>query len=147
MRFSKSFILSDSIENQKGEESGEEEVFHDYGTHKNDIEGKQASKELRIYKVYLKRYFAKYLHISPVAKINNRGVDYALKGNFRGAEVLFKESINEDSNFVPAYNNLGIIFELFGYREKAFKMYSRACLLEPENKYFRRIFLYFEECR
>jgi tetratricopeptide (TPR) repeat protein len=90
-----------------------------------------------------KKYFAYIRSSSPIAKINNRGVELALKGKFLDAESLFKESIQEDGEQPAVYNNLGIIYEIFKLREKAFNMYSKACIKEPENVNFRNNFLSF----
>lgn len=90
-----------------------------------------------------KKYFVFIRSSSPIAKINNRGVDLALQGRFYDAESLFKESIREDSDQSAVYNNLGIIYEIFKMRKKAFEMYSEACIKEPGNSYFRNNFLSF----
>jgi Tfp pilus assembly protein PilF len=90
-----------------------------------------------------KKYFAIIRSSSAIARINNRGVDLALKGNFHDAESLFRESLREDSDQPAVYNNLGIIYEIFRLRKKAFEMYSKACIKEPDNRYFRNNFLSF----
>lgn len=71
------------------------------------------------------------------------GVEYALRGNYAEAEILFNEALKEDKNCPSMYNNLGVIYELNNNVEKAFGMYARACMLEPENTYYRYNFLYF----
>jgi tetratricopeptide (TPR) repeat protein len=96
----------------------------------------------RTYKFYQKKYFAVSYSLSPISKVNNKGVEYALAGRFKEAALLFNEVIKENGNFGAAYNNLGIIYEIFSHHEEAFEMYSRACLLEPDNDYFQRNFLY-----
>jgi tetratricopeptide (TPR) repeat protein len=90
-----------------------------------------------------KKYFVFIRSSSAIARINNRGVDLALKGKFHDAEALFRESLREDSDQPAVYNNLGIIYEIFRLRKKAFDMYSRACIKEPDNSYFRDNFLSF----
>ncbi len=72
-------------------------------------------------------------------------MEHALNGKFKEAKLLFEETIKEDDNFAPAYNNLGIIYELFYDMDRAFEMYSRACIIEPGNDYYRRNFLYSRE--
>ncbi len=97
----------------------------------------------KLSRVSYTRYFADTNSCLPVAEINNKGVEYALKGMYAEAEILFNEAVREDGKFSSAYNNLGVIHELGNSREAAFAMYSKACLLDPENKYFRWNFLYF----
>ncbi len=87
-------------------------------------------------KVNKRRYFARILSFSPAAKINNRGVEFAVSGRFREAEVLFNEVLREGEN-TASLNNLGIIYEIFQNRKKAFSMYSKACIMEPDNENFR----------
>lgn len=95
-----------------------------------------------VYKVYLKKYFAFSCSPSPAAKINNRGVRLALEGEFEEAQVLFVEAFKEDNKMSAAINNLGIVYDIFGLKAEAFNCYSKACCLEPENKYFKNNFLY-----
>lgn len=75
---------------------------------------------------------------SPVAMINRKGIEYALEGRFNEARNLFLEAIKEDASMAAAYNNLGIVYEVFGRKEESFAMYSKACFLEPDNDHFRR---------
>ncbi len=103
-------------------------------------EAKNAKKHL--YAVYVTKYFAAVRSFSPQAKINNRGVEHALRGELREAKILFQEAIREDERMGAACNNLAVIYEMTGNDEGAFAMYTRACLLEPDNKYFRSNFLY-----
>lgn len=146
VRFSKSFILSERHLNHKNEDVIEgEDLFADGELKLTDKVWKYESRDVGIYKIHLKRYFVELISFSPIAKINNRGVSYALKGQFRKAEILFNESLKEDCNFAPAYNNLGIIYELFGLYNDAFQMHSKACIIDPENKYFRINFLFLED--
>ena len=101
----------------------------------------------RIYRFYLKKYFALSHSFSALDRINNKGVEYSLDGRFKEAAILFREVLKENENYGAALNNLGIIYELFGHYKSAFTMYSRACLLEPGNRYFRRNFLFFKRSR
>lgn len=103
--------------------------------------------EKRNYRFYIKKYFALSHSFSPLDRINNKGVEYSLNGRFKEAAILFREVLRENENSGAALNNLGIIYELFGYYNSAFTMYSRACLLEPGNRYFRRNFLFFKRSR
>ena len=107
---------------------------------------KPGKEEKRLRKFVIKKekkYLIKIPSIYSSSIINNRGVDLSLKGKFQMAENLFKESIIEYPHDPAAYNNLGIIYELFKNRKEAFKMYSKACLIDPQNLYFRKNFLTF----
>jgi tetratricopeptide (TPR) repeat protein len=92
--------------------------------------------------VTLKKYLARVSSGGAAARINNRGVALAEKGQFKEAAILFEELLRENNNAVTALNNLGVLYEISGNREKAFALYSRACLMEPDNEYFRHNFLY-----
>ncbi len=94
-----------------------------------------------------KRYFVMMMGGSYLSDINNRAVDLALKGRLKEAEVLFKEVLSENPNIDAVYNNLGIIYEISGCREKAFDMYSKACIKDSDNSYFKRNFLFFADDR
>jgi len=93
-------------------------------------------------RLYLKKYFALVGFPGPAGRINNRAVALARQGKFRSALVLLEEAAGEDPRMGAAFNNLGIVHEIFGEREKSFEHYSRACLLEPDNEIFRKNFLY-----
>ncbi|MCP4136040.1 MAG: tetratricopeptide repeat protein [bacterium] len=96
---------------------------------------------------YSRRYFAPVdelsLFSSPLSEINNQAITLALEGQFAQAERLLKEILNEEKNSGAVYNNLGIIYEVFNRHDKAFSMYSTACLLNPDNQYYRKNFLFF----
>lgn len=143
VRFSKKIIHQSPNSSYLSKDIKEDRVQFDVISFERKGKGRNLLKGGRSYRIYLKKHFARSIGLSHVDKINNKGVEYAFKGRFKEAEILFLESIKENSEFVPAYNNLGIIFELFGYKDKAFYMYSKACLLEPQNEYFRRNLLYF----
>jgi tetratricopeptide (TPR) repeat protein len=89
----------------------------------------------------LKKYFALTFGTSPIDRMNKKGVEYALQGRFKEAEILFQEILNEEARCGAALNNLGIIYEIFCHYDSAFRMYAQACLLEPGNEKFRRNFL------
>jgi tetratricopeptide (TPR) repeat protein len=114
------------------------------GKERDIANGRPKLSRERKYRFFLKKFFAISHTLSQLDRINNKGVEYCLKGRFREAAILFKEVLKEDEDFSAALNNLGIIYELFGNDSDAFTMYSRACLLEPGNEYFRKNFLYFE---
>lgn len=94
-----------------------------------------------VQKVQVIRYLASAFSGRPSSRMNDKGVQYALDGRFREAELLFRESLKDDPSFAPACNNLGVVLEIFGRREESFAMYSRACLIEPDNDVFRGNFL------
>ena len=77
--------------------------------------------------------------------MNDRGVRYALEGRFREAETMFREALKDNPGFAPACNNLAVVYEIFGRREDSFAMYSRACIIEPDNDVFRENFLNLSE--
>ena len=101
------------------------------------------SEDSQSRKVPVKKYFAGICSFSPLSSINNRAISIALEGRFNEAEVLFRDVIREDSEAFAAYNNLGIVLEFMGSNDEAFRMYSKACLSEPRNPFFRRNFLTF----
>ncbi|MDY6935498.1 MAG: hypothetical protein SVZ03_14890 [Spirochaetota bacterium] len=143
VRLSKNHLLSQKdITTEAGQNIEEKDIIN-LSFHKRRNDSEHSTIDEKIYKIYLKRYFAKSVSFSPIARINNRGVEYAMSGYFGKALILFNESINEYKSYPPAYNNLGIIYELFGHRQEAYKMYSKACLLEPENEYFKKNFIFF----
>ncbi|HSV97858.1 MAG TPA: hypothetical protein VLM75_13130 [Spirochaetota bacterium] len=94
--------------------------------------------------VYTIKRFADVRSSSPAAVINRKGIEHALEGRFNEARNLFLEAIKEDDSMAAPYNNLGIVYEVFGRKEESFDMYSRACLLESNNDYFRKNLLYSE---
>jgi tetratricopeptide (TPR) repeat protein len=96
----------------------------------------------KINRISYKRYFSDVFSFSPLGEIINRGVEYALRGMYAEAEILFNEVLKEDEKCSSAYNNLGVIYEM-NNKDKAFTMYSKACILEPDNEYYRWNFLYF----
>jgi tetratricopeptide (TPR) repeat protein len=97
----------------------------------------------KINRINYTRFFADVFSFSLLADINNKGVEYALKGMYAEAEILFNEAIKENEKLSFVYNNLAVIHELNNKKDAAFTMYSKACLLEPDNKYYRWNFLYF----
>ncbi|MCL2025281.1 MAG: hypothetical protein FWG92_00545 [Leptospirales bacterium] len=84
-----------------------------------------------------KKYFCLVMSFSPSAAVNNKAVELAQKEEFTAASILLKTIMNEKETEAAAYNNLGIISELSGTGNAA-AMYSRACLLEPNNIFFAK---------
>jgi len=95
--------------------------------------------------IHVKKFFIELRFPSPVEKINNMGVEAAVAGLFPEARNLFLEAITEMPESAAPRNNLGVIYELFGDREKAFAMYSEAYMLDPGNSIVRGNYLSFEE--
>ncbi|MFH0976032.1 MAG: hypothetical protein V1874_09645 [Spirochaetota bacterium] len=122
----------------KKEKSGNPDGILKY--YKASAEKSYPAEPQKYYRLYHKRYFTKYFFCTPAADINNSGVDYALKGMYPEAEILFCEVIKENCDDPSALNNLGIIYELSN-NIKAFDMYSKACLLNPGNEFFRLNYL------
>ncbi|TAL39191.1 MAG: hypothetical protein EPN93_02300 [Spirochaetes bacterium] len=100
-----------------------------------------SSPEIRP-RLFQKKYLAGIGFANAAERINNMGVDAALRGEFREAQKLFEEAIAEDPAMAAAYNNAAVISELFGREEEAFRLYARACVLNPGNERFRDNFLY-----
>lgn len=133
---------SPGVRNQKKRDP----VLEGYGD-KRHQKSKKGIAELRkgMYRFYIKKYFALAGSGTPVGEMNDKGVEYALQGSFREAEIIFREVLREDRNNPAACNNLGIVYELFGRHKESFAMYSRACLLEPDNPYFRKNLMFMND--
>ena len=99
------------------------------------------------HKFRIKKYFLKILLATPIAKINNHAIGLALKGELRQSEILFQEVLKEEPNAGYAYNNLGVVFELMGEREKAYEMYSKANIISPGNTRFKKNYMSQEDFR
>jgi Flp pilus assembly protein TadD len=95
--------------------------------------------------IHVKKYFIEVRFPSPAEKINNMGVEAAAAGLFPEARNLFLEALTEMPESAAPRNNLGVIYELFGDREKAFAMYSEAFMLDPGSSIVRGNYLSFEE--
>ena len=85
-----------------------------------------------------KKYFCLAMSFSAPAAVNNKAVELAQKGEFSAASVLLKKIMDEKEIEAAACNNLGLINELNGRPEDAAVMYSRACMLEPNNVFFAK---------
>lgn len=108
----------------------------------NPCDGAVKGSEKYVHRVYIRKYFVVLRSSTPTARINNRAVMLAEKGKFQEALILLHDAVKEDSRMGAAYNNLGIIYEIFGDGKKSFEYYSLACLLEPDNEYFRKNLLF-----
>lgn len=88
----------------------------------------------------------KYLMI----KCDDKNLDLILKqsyekiadNNYHSAEILLKDASTLWSNGA-AENNLAVIYEITEKKNLAFKMYTKALLLSPENEKFKINFLNF----
>ncbi len=120
-----------------------------HGLYRYGVAGDEAGtrKPAARFRVAVRKVFARELAPSPAAAINNRAVDLAVEGRYGQAEILFREVLAEDGSDPAAYNNLGIICELNGSRDEAFRMYLEACRLMPGNDAFRGNFLNFADYR
>jgi len=92
-----------------------------------------------------RRYYAILPGWSAAAKINRKGVALAREGKFGEAGIIFEQLVKEFPHEAAGYNNLGLVQELSGNLKKAFTLLSKACILEPENYYYKKNFLYMHE--
>ena len=99
------------------------------------------------FRLSVKKIFVRMNSLSPVAVINNSGVDLSAQGRFGEAEILFREALAESAGEAALYNNLGIVCEIAGSRDEAFRMYVAACRLMPRNRVFRQNFTSFADYR
>jgi tetratricopeptide (TPR) repeat protein len=138
------YSISKNINNnpEQIEKSGKNILSRRYGL-SSDFDKSYPVKAIKFKHVYYKRYFAKSFSFSMPDEINNRGVELALDGKFAEAGILFSETIKEDNNSPEAYNNLGVIYELQNKTDHAFDMYSKACMIAPDNEFYRQNFLFF----
>ncbi|MCU0822320.1 MAG: tetratricopeptide repeat protein [Spirochaetes bacterium] len=146
VRFSRTITITNyKTEKMDKEGSTKTDFSGHYLSSNNGKKGYIADNKNKGKQFYSIRYFAEMNSSGPLAKMNNKGVDYALDGKFIEAKYIFEETLKEDGKFAPACNNLGIIFELFNRREDAFSMYSKACIIDPDNEHYRNNFFYFQE--
>ena len=111
------------------------------------VPGRDAGGEKPKYLIVKNRKYLAEMLRGPAGRVNNRGVELALAGKFSEAEVLFRDVISDMPGEAAAYNNLGVIYEISGLRDRAFEMYSDACMRDPGNGYFRHNFLTFADSR
>lgn len=76
------------------------------------------------------------MSFSASSTVNNKAVELAQRGEFTAASILLKKIMREEETEAAACNNLGLISELNGSAEDAAAMYSKACMLEPDNIFF-----------
>jgi tetratricopeptide (TPR) repeat protein len=107
----------------------------------------RARADSLMYRLAIKKIFVRMSSLSPVAVINNWAVELSAQGRFGEAEILFREALAEDAGDAALYNNLGVICEVAGNRNEAFRMYDAACRLMPQNHVFRQNLASFADYR
>lgn len=91
--------------------------------------------------VFIKpRYLAFKNQRNFAAKTNKKAVFLILDGKLQEALIYLQEVMKENDNLAEVYNNMGVIYDLSLKKNMAFKYYSKACLLKPENIYFNENF-------
>jgi tetratricopeptide (TPR) repeat protein len=63
---------------------------------------------------------------------------YHRNAQFSAAAESFRGAIKSNPNFVPAYNNLGIVYEKMNKRPEAIKLFEKALSIDPNNAEVRR---------
>ncbi len=61
-----------------------------------------------------------------IERIKREGIQYANGGNFDAAEQAFTSILLLDPNYIPAINNLGVIYKLLGRYDDALRVYTEA---------------------
>jgi len=116
-----------------------------YSDRHSDVERGEKDHHHLVIRVKYRRYYVVLPGYSAAAKINRKGVELAVAGKFSEADMLFTQLVEEFPDVAAGYNNLGLVHEVSGRREKAFTLLIKACILDPENYYFRKNFLYMHE--
>ncbi len=111
----------------------------------NQIQSLKKKKSVQVYTYNQTRFFKIISGSSPIASLNNKAVENGLQRNYNEAKILFEQIINEDPDIAAVNNNLGLIYEFLGNKERALDLYNRACVLEPDNEYFKDNFLNCED--
>jgi 4-amino-4-deoxy-L-arabinose transferase-like glycosyltransferase/Tfp pilus assembly protein PilF len=65
--------------------------------------------------------------------LNNVGLCYYKLANFKKAEEIFLNIIQEDSNYIKAYTNLARVYIALEKHEKAVNLYQRVLEIDPNN--------------
>ncbi len=107
--------------------------------HAPEYKEKSAEKTVRYSRI-------KYLSVKDGDKnldlILQRSYNEIKDGNYHSASILLHDA-SEIWNNGAAENNLAVIYELTGKKNLAFEMYTKALLLSPDNKVFKKNFLSF----
>ncbi len=118
----------------------------------NDLIGKDDSRKIKSshtlspgeqkkwVRYYKKKFTAKSSNSGIYVQLNNKAADLISQGNYSEARLLLLQAIKENPEFAAAYNNIAVASEASGNNDDAFQNYSKACLIEPDNKYYRRNF-------
>jgi len=115
------------------------EIIFDYNKSGSTV---NQSSERTSHSYKTERYFKKEKTPEPAGTIIERGILESVRGNYREAEFLFRETESLLSDGTPQ-NNLAVVYEASGRYEEAFSMYSIAIFIAPEEKIFRSNFILF----
>jgi tetratricopeptide (TPR) repeat protein len=86
------------------------------------------------------RYLVRIGESSPSGDMNDRAVSLIEEGKFPQAVALLESLLADEPAVAQAHNNLGVVYEIFGDRKKAFESYARACDLNPDElRYVKNI--------
>ncbi|HNX57652.1 MAG TPA: hypothetical protein PKK43_01030 [Spirochaetota bacterium] len=99
--------------------------------------GRLSSSRLMPHSYKTPRYIVRSGEKSAESEINNRAADLIEAGKFPQASALLESVISDARSFAPAYNNLGVVREIFDDPSSAFGYYSRACELDPDSYEYR----------
>jgi lipoprotein NlpI len=87
-----------------------------------------------------------YIHNkSDVARTNNDAVSCIVKGDVDGALALLKTGIASSDPAV--LNNYGVALILKGDFDTGYQYIYKAAMLQPDNPYFRKNYLYLHELK
>ena len=82
---------------------------------------------------------------SDISRINNNAVSHIVKGNVDNALTLFQSIIA--SNEPVVLNNYGVALILKGDFDTGYQYIYKAAMLQPDNPYFRKNYLYLHELK
>jgi len=90
--------------------------------------------------------YVAYIHNkSDVARTNNDAVSRVVKGDVDGALALLQTGIT--SNEPVVLNNYGVALILKGDFDTGYQYIYKAAMLQPDNPYFRKNYLYLYELK
>jgi Flp pilus assembly protein TadD len=105
------------------------------------IDAKESTPELKIKTKEIKFLLNKYLSDNKTV-MNTEVISLIKDGRYTEAEIILYDILNENPNDSCAANNLGVIFELEEKFELSMNMYYKAWSIDPQNKFYRKNFLY-----
>lgn len=121
--------------------SGEDAAEMVFDSQKKDsLSEKPGGQSFHIFTT--ERYLSGLDNPDPAGRVLLKGAEEAIGKNYAEAEVLFTEAAKLVSDG-SAENNLAVVFEASGRYDEAFRMYTNALLVSPDNNKFRSNFLYF----